>query len=161
MSLRDLVPSQKIYALVKADKYDEALSLIDSLLAIPPENPWLWRIRSYVNTTSGNNEDALADIDKAIASQLEETDFYFTRGRVLFEIGRFADAVNNFTKVIEISLSDKNDYYLEAAYLHRADAYIRLGDFKLAKSDCQHIKDQTRLWTDRLRTKTVLLNECQ
>jgi tetratricopeptide (TPR) repeat protein len=110
---------------------------------------------------AGDCETALDEMSKAISLDTEEPDFYFTRGRILFGLERFKDAVIDFTKVIATGLADKNGYYLEAAYLHRADAYIRLGDFKQAKADCLYIKDKTRLWTDCLRTKADLLNECE
>jgi len=161
MSLRASVPTDAIFALVKSEKHHEALLLIDDLLVNSPENPWLWRYRAYIHSMAGASEAALDEMNKAISFDLEEPDFYFTRGRILFELGRFNDAVDDFTKVVELGLADKNDYYLEAAYIHRADAYTRIGEFQKARLDCQHIRDHTRLWTDRLRTKADILGECR
>lgn len=150
-----------VFKLVGAGKHDEALVLIDNLMTESPENPWLWRYRSYVNSMRVRDEDALLEINRAIELASEEPDFFFTRGRIFFLAGEFKEAVADFTTVVQLGDAYGNDYYLEAAYMHRADAYLRRGEFEKAKLDCEHVRDQIRLWTDRLRTKADILEECQ
>jgi len=89
-----------------------------------------------------------------------EPDFFYTRGRLLFEETRYRDAVSDFTKVIELCDYHSSDYYRGGAHIFRADAYVRLKEFDKAKADCKHVKDDKPIWTDKLRTRADILADC-
>lgn len=53
------------------------------------------------------------------------------QGNKCFMQGRFTDAVQNYTKAI--NLDDTNHIY----FANRANAYLRLQEFQLALEDCE------------------------
>jgi tetratricopeptide (TPR) repeat protein len=151
---------QEIDGLVKKESYGEASLLIEQLLELHPHEGWIWRKRAYINSHQGNLEAAIKDLSKAISICQIEPDFFYTRGILFFQDGRFRDAVADFTRVIELcDLLDSN-YYREGAYFFRADSYVRLKEFKKARADCTRIRDGMSTWTDQLRSKAEILSEC-
>src|SRR6267143_1063798 len=123
--------------------------------------PIVGRKSACVNSHRAHNEAAITDVSKAIAICDKEPDYFYTRGILFFGEGNYRDAVADFTKVIELCDYHKSDYYREEAYFFRADAHVRLKEFERAKADCHYVRDGIRTWTDRLRTKTEILAECQ
>jgi len=162
MTMNAIIKSalSEIDELARTERYDEALRRVQQLTAEHPSEPWIWRTRGYVNSRQGNTQAAIADLSRAIAMQGIEPDFYYTRGILFFQERSFKKAVMDFTKVIELCDHHRSDYYREGAYFFRADAFVRLREFEKAKSDCRHVKDGMRTWTDQLRTKEGILKEC-
>jgi len=62
--------------------------------------------------TAGRVDDALAEVDKAIALEPENAQFYVHRGRLCFEGGRLDDAELAFIKALEIDphLTDAHNF---------------------------------------------------
>lgn len=134
--------------------------MLDDLLAREPDFHQAWAKRAYVNDAKGELQAALEDVSRAIAISSLEPAYYDKRGRYLFQLHKYRDAVADFTRVIELCDQHKSDYYRACAHFARADAYIRLGEYEKAKFDLENVTDDHRAWTDRLRTKQDLLAEC-
>ena len=56
-------------------------------------------------------------------------DAYYNRGRAYFDLGHYRQAIEDYSKAIEI----KPDY--EDAYINRGAAYAQLGDANLSIND--------------------------
>ena len=150
---------EKIKDLAKTGNYSEALLLLDDLIRINSKEDKLWAARAFVNTHQGNSEAAIDDWSKAIQLN-KEPHYFYMRGISRFQVSQYRSAISDFTAVIELCDKYKSDYYRSPAYFFRADAYLRLGEFDQAKSDCVHVPDNTQTWTDKLRTKADILAEC-
>jgi tetratricopeptide (TPR) repeat protein len=149
----------KISALGKAGNYAEAIQRLDELAAANPNEPKIWAERAWVNARQGKPEAAIEDWSEAIALR-EEPHYFYMRGIDWFGMGRYKEAVSDFTKVIELCDFYKSDYYREPAYFFRADAYLRLKEFMKAQRDCSHVSDGMRTWADKIRCKADILAEC-
>ena len=151
-----------IEKLVQSERYSEAWNRLDKLIVDNPQDEALiWATRAYAHSRGGNNEAAIADLSRSILLFNKEPHPYYTRGIIYLEIGEFTSAVSDFSAVIELCNHYKSDYYTESAYFLRADAYVRIKEFKKALADCAHVSDGFQTWTDKLRTKENILAECK
>jgi tetratricopeptide (TPR) repeat protein len=151
---------RKIDNLVRLDQYEEALRQIDRLAEKHPREAKVWAKRSYVNARKGDSQAAIDDVSKAIAISELEPAYFYKRGLLLFEVGKFRDGISDFSKVVELCDYHDSDYYREPAYFFRAECHVRLGQYREARADCEHISDGMRTWTDSLRSKEDILKEC-
>ena len=111
--------------LARGERYSDALDILRYLIEDRPEEARIWVARAYINGRQGAHEAAVADMSKAMSIRNSEPHYAFTRGLDYFALGRYDDAVNDFTRVIELCDQHRSDYYRIAAYLCRADAYVR------------------------------------
>lgn len=159
--MKDLEAELKqIKAMANADQYEEAFRGLDVLAAAFPREAEIWIIRAYVNRRQRNLEAAIADWSTAIGLCDKEPHYFYIRGLNHFGLRHFKQAVSDFTQALELCDFHNSDYYREATYFVRADAYLRLGEFDKARSDCAHVQDGSKTWTDKLRTKEDILAEC-
>ena len=77
---------------------------------------------------SGQNDSAIADLDKAVTLKPDDYVNYFRRGEVLYAMGQHERALADFTKAIELSPSPET--YGMRAYYHR-----QLGQYERAIAD--------------------------
>ena len=150
----------EVEALARADDYTGARQLVAELITEYPGEAWVWATNAYVEGRGRNYQDALAHWSKAIELCKNEPHLFYSRGLLFIRLGQYKEAVADFTKVIELSDLYDSNYYREPAHFCRADAYVRLREFDKARSDCSHVKDGERTWTDRLRSKEDILAEC-
>lgn len=151
----------EVKSLIAARRDKEAMKLLDSL-DIEPENiievldpsdigGSLWKVNRF--------DEAIWYLTQAIRIK-NNIGSYFMRGMCYFEAGRFQDSVNEFTDILESDL-----LYLErfrtAIYFFRADANLRLGEYQKAEEDCTKIESNEPFWTDRLRRRDDILDECK
>ncbi len=151
----------EIDAMVRNEKYEEALDRVDELARMYPDEASIWRTRAYAKSRQGDLSAAILDVTKAIGICNIEPDYFFTRGILLFKQGNYSDAVEDFTRVLELCDLHSSDYYREGAHFCRADSFLRLGEWEKATADCARVKDGMRAWTDRLRTKEEMEGECR
>src|SRR5689334_6881992 len=150
----------KIAALADAGKFEEALQGTENVLEQFPSRPEVWQLRAHIFRQQGDIGRAINERTKAIELSGKEPHYFYMRGIDLFGLGKYEQAVSDFTKIIELCDYYKSDYYREGAYFFRADAYVRLKEYELARADCARVRDDFRTWTDRIRTKTDILAEC-
>jgi tetratricopeptide (TPR) repeat protein len=143
-----------------AGDFAGALERTDQLAAKYPDEAQIWELRAHIFRQQGDVERAIVERSKAIQLSGKEPHYFYIRGIDFFGLGKYRQAVSDFTKVIELCDYHKSDYYRQGAYLFRADAFVRLKEYKLARADCEQVDDKMRTWTDRIRTKAEILAEC-
>ena len=79
---------------------DGALESFDRGLAVDPEvAPLLWH-RALALVEADRREEAVADIDRAVARAQESVVSHLLRGRILVTLGRPADAVGSLDRAL-------------------------------------------------------------
>lgn len=149
----------EIEAAIKRGEAD-ATRRLEDLAARYPAEPAIWAAQAHYQTQRGDFAAAAAAWSHAIAISEKEPHYYYMRGIVQFRSGKLRDAVRDFSTVIELCDQHGWGYYREPAYFFRADAYVKLKEFEKARSDCTHVSDEMRTWTDKLKCKADILAEC-
>lgn len=68
-----------------------------------------------------------------------------------------ADAVSDFSAVIDLCKNYGDDYYLEAAHLHRAVAFAQMGSKAEAQEDLKQVSDECQAFAiGKLFSKSAL-----
>lgn len=123
---------------------EKFLELTNRLVAQLPSDAGAYFVRHQALSRLGQFHLALADIDKALA--LEENDTrHMERGRILHHLGRYRDAIAAYDRAAEL---DPEQWKGGFGPLFRADAYARLGDELAALADCATLPDDH--WTPGL-----------
>lgn len=151
---------RKVELMLKEKKYDKARESLDTLIDKNPNEYKLWRKRAYVFEIDQDYKNATKYISKAINIHPSEPDYFYNRGRYLFILSNYNSAIEDFTKAIKLCDKYESDYYREPSYFMRAESYLRLKMYDKAQDDCNHLRDGYSAWTDSLRSKEDILNEC-
>lgn len=146
--------------LARADDYEGALDVASRLIAQYPDEIKPWDLRGYIHARKGDYHNAIDDLSRAIEINPMEPRFFVNRGRYHLKIGQYPKAVEDFTKTLELCDHYRDDYYREEAHFMRAEAHLKLGRVEDARADLQHVRDNFTTWTDMLRSKETMLDEC-
>lgn len=114
------------------DSYDLFILLVYILLAAGSIFILVVNTRKFLKT---NNDIKVIDLN--IDNNLRNYQMYYDKGKLLFELGDYSSAIDQFSKVIEL-----NPSYPEA-YKLRAESYINTDDhfyFKNALNDLQIVE---------------------
>ncbi len=136
---------RQVMALVDARDYERALGLCGNVLGKEPRSAEALRKRAYVYGHMRDYESELRDCDAlvsiGIADDFEQPSDYLRRGRCHLELGKFEDAVKDFSRVIE--LGERHSFYYDSlcAQFHRAYALFQLGRHGQALDDCRDLPD--------------------
>jgi len=88
----------KSYALVKLEKYDDAIKTVDQGLVIYPNDTILWNNKGYSLFNLENYTEALKSYDTAISIDQNYTGALINKGDTLYKMERFRDAVDAYSK---------------------------------------------------------------
>lgn len=111
-----------------ADQYKEAILNYDKIIELDPKNSAIYRWRAEAKTQLGWNDAAINDYSRMI--ELNPCmDTYDTRGKALFRLKRYQQAIADFGKMIEI------DPDVPFGYIERGEALYELGKYKEAIAD--------------------------
>jgi tetratricopeptide (TPR) repeat protein len=121
--------------LARDGHYGDALKACDRLARSHPDRYEVFEIRGEIHRRKGDLRAALQDVSEVIRLKPKEAAPYFRRGRWHLEVGDLEAAIADFTRVI----STDQGYFLEAARLFRAQAYLDRKDFAKALADCEMI----------------------
>ena len=152
---------REIKRLADNDRLDEARARADQLVADFPNDAEAWRCRSHIFALEGNHKEAVKDISTSIERNPNEPHYFWTRAKYLLELGDSGAAVEDLNTTLRLCDQHGSDYYREAAYLLRAEAYLRLKRFDDARRDCNNVRDDATLWIGALRSKKAILAECK
>jgi tetratricopeptide (TPR) repeat protein len=157
-SLDDLISKAK--SLEQSGDTEAAMSLATELVGQHPNEMKAWSLRSYLHAGRRNYEQAIADVTRAIAINSMEPKLFWDRGRYESLQRHDQAAVSDFSKGLELCDHYKDDYYRESLHFFRAEALINLGKKREALADLDHVREDLKTWTYKLRTKAELLAEC-
>lgn len=143
----------------RANDYATAEKYCKEHLGAFPSDRKALRLLAFIFSLDRRHDDAIATVSEVIALSADKSEpsDYFNRGRWHLERRNFAASVEDFSKVIELCGFYKDDYYLEAAYLHRAIALRHMGANTEATRDLSHIGDECQTFAlGKLFSKATL-----
>jgi tetratricopeptide (TPR) repeat protein len=114
--------------LMRNDRFEAALAVVENGLCDTPRDPLLWRRKGVVQWYAHRFSDAYASLTTARDCGFPKLRVFHARGQVLAEWGRYDQAIEELTMVIETAP------YVAQAYARsgRAYAYGGVGQFDLA-----------------------------
>jgi Tfp pilus assembly protein PilF len=127
-----------------------AIALADAVLAKYPYEQDGWMLRSALFHLSKNYEQALDDVKRAIKMNPRDSFLHYTHGWMVYELTRYDEATNYFSKAIDLYGVHRNDCYSEGLHFMRAEAFLKLGDsvlFPIAFSHGQSASGQNKIWS--------------
>lgn len=87
-------------------RFDEALDAIDQAISRDPEDPSLILQRGRLYLTTNRLEESMADAEQALLIAPRMGEAYYLVGDILISQGLWNDARNNYSKAIELGVSD-------------------------------------------------------
>jgi tetratricopeptide (TPR) repeat protein len=88
----------KSYALIKLEKYDDAIRTIDEGLAIYPNDTILWNNKGASLFNLENYTEALKSYDMVLRFDQNFTLSLIKKGDILYKMGRFPEAADAYSK---------------------------------------------------------------
>ena len=147
---------EHIRRLVSEGRSDQALTECDGRIAADPQEPMLYRARAYARAQARLLLEAIDDLSIVVDLDPGEPRDYFTRGRYRLMLGDNSGAVADLTKTLDLSRELASEYYVDEAYLYRAEAHLRLRDYDRALEDIRSartVDDDDVIWTDTRTSK--------
>ena len=138
-----------------------AIALADAVLAKYPYEQDGWMLRSALFHLSKNYEQALDDVKRAIKMNPFDSFLHYTHGWMVYELTRYDEAANYFSKAIDLYGVHRNDGYSEGLHFMRAEAFLKLGDREAALTDLSLVSDRFQSWSISQRSKQDLVDECK
>jgi tetratricopeptide (TPR) repeat protein len=151
---------ERIDRLLKAGESERAFALASELLREWPDDAELWALRAHLSAQQGDHGAAIRDLSRAASINQLEPEYFFARGRYRLTAGDCSGAVDDFTQTLQLSDCQGSDYYREVAYFFRAEAFLCLRRYDEARADCEHVRDDMRMWTIMMRSKQDILEAC-
>ncbi len=122
-------------ALARSEQGDlqGALEALNVGIAASPDNaPMAYYYRALLYLELGKNDEALADLDKAIEQNPHFPEAFAARGNVYLSMNRPASAVEDFNKALQLGLTEE-----PSIFINRGLAYFQLDIYDLAEKDFQ------------------------
>jgi tetratricopeptide (TPR) repeat protein len=102
-------------------------------MVLNPKNVFTYTNRSYGYLLMGRYDEALADANKAIEVDPNESNAYFLKGRILVALNKNKDAIKYLDKAIEYNPKVARFYYFRGkAFLETNETERGLEDMKKA-----------------------------
>lgn len=118
-----------------------SLEICQDYWSKPPDNPSGLFSRFQAWCRLGENEKALADIDRVIELD-PNSGGYSSRGSFFHGIGDYQRAIDDLTRAREF---DEQEWQTSLDPHFRADSYARLGRLEEALADCAFIREDHRM----------------
>ncbi len=149
----------------KLERLDDALNDYTQSILIDWGIPEPYNGRAMVFISMGKYESAIVDLESAIALRPQYADAYANFGVTYYRMKRYEQAMENFNKALQINPKHADTYYnrgnlyhfalnkislaindytdaikygtkVKSVYIHRCNAYSKLGSYELALEDC-------------------------
>jgi len=117
-------------ALAQAERYDDAVVQLSILLALVPDDVALRTARMRAQIVLGHEQAALADVKLLLAAKPEDVEYLLLHGKVLARMGRYAESVQVFEKVLTLKAAPDQ---LSIAQADIGSARGQLGDVDAAE----------------------------
>jgi len=125
--------SQRSLAYTRLGDQDNAIADINQAISLTPDVAKNYHRRAIIQLNSKEYSLALADLEKTQALDPKETPFFvhMNRAESYFGLKKYSQALADYDKAVKLAPPGNHD-----AYLRRALARARSGDFKGARLDC-------------------------
>ncbi len=130
----DFAPVQEHFLtrLLDAGRESEAVTVGQRLVSLLPNRAVSYGLRAAAYRLSGKTHESLLDYSRAIELDPTQGYYFYSRGRILFELGGVAAAEEDFTRAVQLSAIEP-DYWLERALARAAQQ-----KFPEAREDIAH-----------------------
>jgi predicted Zn-dependent protease len=118
---------KKAYSLREDKKYDDAIKVLDQVLAIDSGNADAWAEGAWIFNEQGKHDIAVKAANKALDTDSDHSNALREKGYALLKMGKPKDAAKCLYSAIE---SNKKNW---TAYDYLAQAMDNLGEKKLAR----------------------------
>lgn len=118
---------QIVKTLIKMNKTDEALGIIDKYLSIEPDGD-LWRWKADTLTDLKRYEEAIFCFDKALEYDQECGDYNYEKGEILLTLNRYKEALACFDKALVASPVTTRYKFSKGKALYWLEEYNRALD---------------------------------
>lgn len=105
--------------LFEAGKYMDALTTTNLALRNSRDNADVHRLRANILQAMHQPEQALVDISRVVELRPAEPDAYRVRGQAYLDLGRYREALADYTKLTELE-------HTSLAYVRRGVCYLKL-----------------------------------
>lgn len=116
-------------ALIKTQKYSDAIHQFDQAIKIDPEEPAFWINRGICHSQLKQYQSSIDDYGRALAIKPSIATAYNNRGAVYLYLGKYLEAQSDFDKAI------RYDAHYPNAYSNRGFTKIKLGRYKESLDD--------------------------
>ncbi|MFB2933878.1 tetratricopeptide repeat protein [Aerosakkonemataceae cyanobacterium BLCC-F154] len=125
--------------LIKLQRYEEAISILDRALEIDPRYPEVWLKRGQALKELQKYEEAQKSYEEALKIQSEYSQAWYERGLALENLNRYELAQDSLTKAIEIQPNYAEAWYklgeIQIQEKKYKEAYISLSKATEIKPD--------------------------
>lgn len=138
-----------------------ALAALDDYIVAQPEDAAAYELRASVHSHEGNFAAALEDCQQAMALGYPlDAGFFFLTGTCHLELRQFAQAYEEFSKVLESAHERSRSHFESAALLLRAVAGVHNGQHDAAQLRVEELGDDVQQQAlGKLWNKQALLAE--
>lgn len=154
---------QKIHACREQKEFSGALALCQHMIIHDSTRIAGYRERAEIWQDMSEHDLALFDLKQLeVAGSIEPVDYY-NLGIALLRNTEAKEAVEAFTRGIDLGAEHQSSYYTQSCRFHRAAAFLRLGMAKEALEDCNEIEDGYRCFlpSEGSKTKEDLVAQAQ
>jgi tetratricopeptide (TPR) repeat protein len=151
------------YSLAMKGQYAEALDICNWLIENPTTEIAGLRKRSAVLEHKRDVAGAITDLQTVIRLCPDEPADYYSLGILLLSSGETLSAVSAFTSALKIGETRDFTYYKDPSLLFRAEAQLKLTQYKKALDDVQSLPDGfgTYIPGTGMRTKENIAKEAK
>lgn len=152
---------ERAYQIAMKEQYKDALAMCNRVVSEYPKLPDGFRKRAAIYARKGDFQAAIGDISIAIEIDPSSSEHYFFRGWWQLEIGNFIDAETDQSNAIALGEEQGSSFFGESAYFFRALARLKLGKFREALADCEHVRDDFLIYLKSIGkiTKSQIVTE--
>jgi len=142
-------------------RYPEALTAIDAVLELAPDDAVMLAERGYVLWKLGRLPEALADFDRALALDDQIAPAWLNRGNVLLDLDRREEAERSFARSVDVDPKYAKGWdHLGVARQDRGDRPAAIAAFNQAVAcdpkDAEAVYNRGRLHAEMGRATTAI-----
>lgn len=127
------------YGHALAGRFGEAINLCNSLISHDVTKLAGYRQSAAVKEYMSDVDGAIQDLQTLAAAASEEPSDFYALGLLLLQTGATMAAIQSFSNAISLCKTTGETYYLNGSHLFRAEAYLRICDYKLALADVERL----------------------
>jgi tetratricopeptide (TPR) repeat protein len=128
------------------------LAEAEAEIAKDPQSPHSWNRAAILLLQAGNYPKAVEYISQAVRLEPEDADNYWNRGRILFELGRYEEALADYSAAIQIAPT-------AALYSSRSVVNLALGKDAAALGDLNDALELERTAQNLLNRASFFTNK--